>query len=366
VKNILIVDDERSFLLSLKDGLRAHAQQLNVLLAGDGREAVEIMTQMPVDLLVTDLKLPVMDGFELLAHVSRTSANLPIIVMTAFGTPEMESRIFGLGALTYLEKPLDLAVLEKSIFDALETGVRSYLRGITLAAFLQLVQMEKKTCSLRVRCRGRVAYLFVHQGELIDAECGALRGKEAAFEAIGWEGTEIEMDGICRRKERKIEAKMEFLLMEAFRLKDEQGAPESPSQETGEDWFTCLADNQESAPEGISNPLEAALSRGKRLLQILQSSESVHQYVIFDAHHFPEIHYPEGCSLLHLSTSLFLEAARSIGEELEAGRLKFFLISTRGLIRYLIFRQGGSQVAVAMKPGVRPQELMDELAQLVL
>lgn len=367
MKKVLIVDDEKSFLLSLKDGLRIHEQQLQVFLAGDGQEAVEILARTPMDLLVTDLKLPVMDGFELLAHVSRTTPNLPVIVMTAFGTPGMESRIFSMGALNYLEKPLDFALLEKSIFDALESGARSYIHGITLAAFLQLVQMEKKTCSLRVRCNGRVAYLYIHQGDLIDAECDEQRGIEAAFEAIGWDGTEIHMDSICRRKERKIEAKMEYLLMEAFRLKDEQGAPEPPPPvESDEDWLTAHDDTESAEPETPAPQATADTSRGKRLLQILQDNPSVLQYVIFDSHHFPEQHHPERCSLLHLSPSLFLETAASVGEELEAGRLRFFLINTRGLIRYLIFRQNENQVAVALKPGVRPQELMDELTQVIL
>jgi DNA-binding response OmpR family regulator len=259
VKTVLIVDDEQSFLLSLRDGLSRHRDRLDLVLAGNGLEAAGVLAQRPVDLLVTDLKLPLMDGFELLAHVSRSHPQIPVIVMTAFGTPEMESRIFGLGALTYLEKPLDLDVLEQSIFAALDAGARSIIRGITLAAFLQLVHLEKKSCSLRVRSHGRVAALFVQQGEVFDAEYDALRGTPAALEILAWEECEIEMENVCRRRERQIGERFEFLLMEACRLKDEgktsspprpvatAGSP-SPPPSPGPSAETLLADPALKAP----------------------------------------------------------------------------------------------------------------------
>jgi len=225
VKTVLIVDDEQPFLLSLKDGLERHRDKFDIVLAGNGLEAAGVFAQRQVDLLVTDLKLPQMNGFELLAHVGRTHPRVPVIVMTAFGTPEMESRIFDLGALTYLEKPLSLPVLEQSIFDALESGARSFIHGITLATFLQLLHLEKKSCSLRVKSRDRQAELFIQRGELIDAEYDDLDGTAAALAVLGWEDAEIEMENVCRRRERQIDDKLEYLLMEAFRHKDEQGRP---------------------------------------------------------------------------------------------------------------------------------------------
>ena len=164
MKNILLVDDERSFLLSLKDGLMACGGAFNVVLAGNGREALQSLKSQPIDLLVTDLKLPVVDGFQLLAYVSRHYPSLPVIVMTAFGTPDIEERLARMNALHYLEKPLDFDALAGTIESALATGARSYIRGITLATFLQLVRMEQKTCSLKIRSGKKTGYLFIRQG----------------------------------------------------------------------------------------------------------------------------------------------------------------------------------------------------------
>ena len=115
VKKVLIVDDEVSFLLSLKDGLSAHRETFEVLTAENGKQAVEILNNNPIDLLVTDLKLPEMDGFELLAWSSRHQPQLPVIVMSAFGTPDIEARLAGMDTLAFLDKPLDLETLEKGI-----------------------------------------------------------------------------------------------------------------------------------------------------------------------------------------------------------------------------------------------------------
>ena len=131
MKRVLIVDDEKSFLLSLKDGLSVHSDKFQVVTAENGREAVSVLQAMPVDLLVTDLKLPEMDGFELLAWVSREQKNLPVIVMTAFGTAAIEARLAKIGTLQYLEKPLDLNMLQESILNGLNTDEISYIHGIT-------------------------------------------------------------------------------------------------------------------------------------------------------------------------------------------------------------------------------------------
>ena len=115
MKKILIVDDERPFLESLQDGIATYSDQLNVICANNGQEALAVLKKEKIDLLVTDLHMPVMDGFELLAHVSKQDPYLPVIVMTAFGTPEIEEKIANMMAFHYLEKPLDLTPSPKRL-----------------------------------------------------------------------------------------------------------------------------------------------------------------------------------------------------------------------------------------------------------
>ena len=86
MKTVLLVDDQADFLICAKNFLNVYAEQLNVLVASNGQQALEILNANPVDLLVTDIKMPVMDGVELLTHLSRKHLDISVIVITAFAT----------------------------------------------------------------------------------------------------------------------------------------------------------------------------------------------------------------------------------------------------------------------------------------
>lgn len=218
----MIVDDEKSFLLSLVEGLVTFAGDFNTLTAENGRRAVEVLRSTSVDLVVTDLKMPLMDGFELLAYMSKNYPGIPVIVMTAYSTPEIKGRLEAVGAFHVLEKPLDLRELVEGIFAELNAVSKGYLRGITLPAFLQLVEMERKTCTLKVMSRGRTGFLYFNEGELMNAETGTDKGEKAAHEIVCWDETEIELGSITREKTRGIDSSLSHILMEGFRIKDER------------------------------------------------------------------------------------------------------------------------------------------------
>jgi len=223
MKNVLIVDDEILFLQSLQEGFRAYAKDFNVILAEHGAKAIASLDSMQVDLVVTDLKMPVLDGFELLAHMSRHYPQIPTIVMTAFGkTPEMENKLEYFGVSQYVEKPVDYRKLASLILSELKFGSTGHLQGITLPTFLQLIEMEKKTCTLTVKSGEEFGYWYFRKGDLLEAETGKLAGREAAYLMLGWANTEIEISAQCKKRTKSIQASMNELLMEGIRLQDEQ------------------------------------------------------------------------------------------------------------------------------------------------
>jgi len=220
-KTILMVDDERSFLLSAKEGIESFSDQFSILTAYNGQEALGYLESSDIDLVVTDLKMPVLDGFELLARMSADHQQVPVIAMTAFGTPEIHQRVQQLGAMSYLEKPIGINDLRDRIIDVFSEKSKSYIHGFSLANFLQLVESEEKTMTLRVRSGDNIGRLYIDAGDLVDAETGNLTGKEAAIAIINWEKTEIEiLEGICR-KTGSIDGSMMQILLEATRLADE-------------------------------------------------------------------------------------------------------------------------------------------------
>ena len=124
MKYVLVVDDERIFQLSLLDGLRTFERDFRVLTAENGKEAKEILKVFPVDLVVTDLKMPETDGFALLSHMKKSHPRTPIIVMTAFGNAELEKWLHSLGVYAYFEKPFEFYDLTKTIYSGLTSGNR--------------------------------------------------------------------------------------------------------------------------------------------------------------------------------------------------------------------------------------------------
>lgn len=220
-KTVLVVDDEDLFLRTITDGFAAHSHRVNVLTAPNGKAATEILARCSIDLVVTDLKMPEMDGFELIAHMSRSCPDVPVIVMTAFGTPDVETRLEQHGVVHYLDKPLDFPALAKTVFDALAASASGHLVGITLPTFLQMVEADRKTCTMRVVSLGQVGLLYFKAGEPVDAEVGTLRGEPAALAIVGWEQPEIEILGGRVQRQRQIEMSLSQLLLEGLRQKDE-------------------------------------------------------------------------------------------------------------------------------------------------
>lgn len=368
LETVLIVDDEKTFLLSLKDGLKAHESKFRVLTAENGKEAISVLRALPVDLLVTDLKMPEMDGFELLAWTTREKPELPVIVMTAFGTAAIESRLAEIESLQYLEKPLALADLETAIFAAIKAKARSYIRGITLATFLQLMHMEKKSCTLKVSREDSSGYLFLKGGALFDAECGDLHGVEAAYEIMAWDDAEIEMDSHCRRQERGINIGLEHLLIDAFRRKDEKnrdldeaarGEEPEPAALPGEETevFPGEVETADTSPEA-----EARL----KLVEVLGRHPGVLEFALFDPTGFLENVNEGKCRIQEFDPALFLDLVEGLDDILRFGSFGHMVITTASRSHCLLFRVQHHRVVVRLAKGQRPSEIMKQVKQYLI
>src|SRR5262245_3742535 len=114
---ILLVDHDRIVLDSMADFLRR--QKLQTHTASTFEEAVDRLGQETVDLLIADVNLPVRDGFELLRHVRQTQGDVPVILITSYGTIENAVEAIRLGAFDYLTKPILSDELKLSIDRAL-------------------------------------------------------------------------------------------------------------------------------------------------------------------------------------------------------------------------------------------------------
>jgi two-component system response regulator HydG len=115
---ILVVDDEPSARSGLEKLLTLEGYRVE--LAEDGVEALERVNESAPDVVVTDLKMPRMDGLELLGKIREKHAGVPVIVVTAFGDVSTAVEAMRLGAEHYLVKPVDFAELEVAVARAIE------------------------------------------------------------------------------------------------------------------------------------------------------------------------------------------------------------------------------------------------------
>ena len=224
IRNVLIVDDDREMLLALKDGLSKYKETFSVLIAEDGTVAVKILKEKAFSLVVTDLKMPQMDGFALLTHIMENYPDIPVIIITGYSTPEMERLARKGGAVGYIAKPFMLEDLARDIMTTLrKESEGGALHSVSSGIFLQLMEMEQKTCTIRLedKSTGKKGVLFFQDGELLDARVDNLQGKPAAYKIFSWEQVNISIQNVCPKMENKIESELQPLILEVARLKDE-------------------------------------------------------------------------------------------------------------------------------------------------
>jgi CheY-like chemotaxis protein len=224
IKNVLLVDDDHEMLIALKEGFKKYKDSFSTLLAIDGLKAVEILMKNTISLVVTDLKMPAMDGFELLAHIMEHFPDIPVIIITGYSTPEMEHLAREGGAVGYIAKPFLIENLAHQIMISLrKESEGGTLHNVSSGMFLQLVGIEQKTCTIRLedKVSNKTGVLFFQEGELFDARLNDLQGENAAYEIFSWDQVNLSIQNGCALREKRIHNEMQHLILEAVRRKDE-------------------------------------------------------------------------------------------------------------------------------------------------
>ena len=231
IKNVLLVDDDHEMLIALKEGFQKYKDSFSILLASDGLKALESLKKNTISLVVTDLKMPGMDGFELLAHIMEHYPDIPVIIITGYSTPEMEHLAREGGAVGYVAKPFLIENLARQIMSTLrKESEGGTLHNVSSGMFLQLVEMEQKTCTIRLeeKSGGEKGILFFSDGELLDARVNHMQGESAAHEIFSWDAVNLSIQNGCALKENKIQSDLQPLILEAMRRKDEEEPEEVP------------------------------------------------------------------------------------------------------------------------------------------
>ncbi|MDP2992973.1 MAG: sigma 54-interacting transcriptional regulator, partial [Deltaproteobacteria bacterium] len=117
--SILIVDDDPNVRLALFEALARNNHK--IVLAEDGQAAVKVIDKTPLDLIITDLKMPKLDGMDVLLEAKKRFPDLPVVMLTGYGTIENAVETMKKGAFDYILKPCSVEVLEHVVERALGT-----------------------------------------------------------------------------------------------------------------------------------------------------------------------------------------------------------------------------------------------------
>jgi DNA-binding NtrC family response regulator len=112
-RRILVVDDQETMRSLLKDMLEVIGYE--VTLAEGGEQALGLVQSQDFDLVLTDLNMPGMDGTALLRAIKTTKAEMPVVIITGYGTFHTEKRVMREGANGYISKPCTLAKIGNTL-----------------------------------------------------------------------------------------------------------------------------------------------------------------------------------------------------------------------------------------------------------
>ncbi len=258
-KQLLFVDDDPAFLSGLQQLFSTMSRgSWDVFTAPNHAQALALLTRSRMDVVVLDIGMPVMDGIQFLQLLGRAHPGLQVVMLTGRSSEENRKASLTAGAALFLEKPIaaDGFAAVYAALDALASsqpqgGFRGMMRRVGLQEVLQMECLGRKSSILEVftgKVRGRI---FISEGSIVHADCGALQGEVALYGLLALRGGEFNLQPFNEPAHRTIHGQWESLLMEAARLSDEgQVAEPEPTQaEPGQSAESPVADG--SLPGGV-------------------------------------------------------------------------------------------------------------------
>ncbi|NIO27731.1 MAG: response regulator [Candidatus Latescibacteria bacterium] len=128
---VLLVDDEAEFVKTLSE--RLQMRDMDSDLALNGEEALKIVSGEEPDVMVLDLKMPGIDGMEVLRRVRKAFPKVQVIILTGHGSKKDEEQAKQLGAYAYLQKPVDIDHLVKVMKNAFQKKLETAMMAATFA-----------------------------------------------------------------------------------------------------------------------------------------------------------------------------------------------------------------------------------------
>lgn len=269
-RKILLVDDDPEFLEIYRELLANLPSHPEVQTAVSGARAIAALEAEPFDLLITDLKMPRMDGLQLLSIIRRKLPDLRTVVLTSVVDEQFRARVYSLGVDIFWQKPnteREVGMFRDCIQSLLEREEQAGFRGVHSKSLVDIIQLEclsQSSSVLRITNGPLIGKIWINQGELYDAEAGNLRANEAFQHILSWKTGTFEVLPAEPDHPQAITVSYNALLLESAQAIDEARGGEQPAGEGGaekraQDPLSQFADLEFfiTLREGSSKPREA-------------------------------------------------------------------------------------------------------------
>jgi DNA-binding NarL/FixJ family response regulator len=225
---ILIIDDQQELLDMYKEWLSNLPSRPEVHASSTGARAIALLESEPFDLLVTDLRMPKMDGLQVLAIVRRKFPSLRLVVLTGVTDEAYRSRAYAMGVDLFCQKPTT-----KEEAQGFEACIESLLgrekeaggfRGVQSKSLMDIIQLEclsQGSSVLRIVHHALEGKIWVMAGDVIDAMTGSFVGEDAFKEIMSWKTGTFEILPAELNRPRSIHSSYQGLLLDSAQAIDE-------------------------------------------------------------------------------------------------------------------------------------------------
>ncbi len=224
LKKVLIVDDEETLTWSMAKSLSKDRDKYEVLTANNGREALNLLKKTKVDLVISDIRMPDINGLDLLVRIKMEHPQTKVIIMTAYGSTDIQKEANRRGSLYYIEKPFEISDIRKIIVDLVgkKKGFQGRVFDVQLTDIIQMNCLGRLTTALVITRNGEKGVIYFNEGEIIHAEVGEQKGTEAFYRILSWEEGEFVSNIGFVPPVQTIYQSWEHLLVEAMRKYDDK------------------------------------------------------------------------------------------------------------------------------------------------
>lgn len=243
---ILVVDDEEVLTTLICDYFKYHESGIVPIVTNDPRQVLPMLEEhTDVRLILSDFRMPGINGLELLLRVKAKHPKMLFVIMTGYGTQELKKAGLRRGAIRYIEKPIDLVELSEIIRVELKEQVSGFggmVEAVQLPDIIQMIGMSRRTITLNIIADKKRGNIFFRDGEVVHAVCGKKVGESAFYEIIKWYGGRFALAEPQSRMKQTITQSWQGLLLDAARIQDEARASLSAAKKA-DDNKLIMSDN---------------------------------------------------------------------------------------------------------------------------